>query len=233
MQGCRKQEIADGFKKRQGYFLDSSHLRAKGDNKITCCGVLTEYSRNQRELSSSTPTRIKQMVGCSVCVSWLPSESSVTCWERGRSWSGTVNPPHCISCGGRSLHLQKCKRPVSHYLALTTESWEDLQEKRGAVVQSCCRSPSCFLSLTSVLKRYFHPVICWVKRLDEYHCPCCPQPVGGVRVLQYQRPIWKCVLVFWCFVKPSHKQQSSGLEICWECPVLVLLLLALLDCRTG
>lgn len=38
------QEIANGFKKGQGNFLDGSPLHAKRDNKITCSGALTKGS---------------------------------------------------------------------------------------------------------------------------------------------------------------------------------------------
>lgn len=38
----KNEEIANGFKKGQGNFLDSSPLRTKRDNKITCSGALTK-----------------------------------------------------------------------------------------------------------------------------------------------------------------------------------------------
>lgn len=46
----KTQEIANGFKKGQGNFLDSSPLHTKRDNKITHSGALTKGSWNQRAL---------------------------------------------------------------------------------------------------------------------------------------------------------------------------------------
>lgn len=74
--GGKPQEIANGFRKAQGDFLDSSPLHTARDNKITCSGAL--------------------MKGSTTCVSCLASESPATSsvsrvpsWEAG----GKVQEP--------------------------------------------------------------------------------------------------------------------------------------------
>lgn len=74
--GGKPQEIANGFRKAQGDFLDSSPLHTERDNKITCSGAL--------------------MKGSTTCVSCLTSESPATftvsrvpSWEAG----GKVQEP--------------------------------------------------------------------------------------------------------------------------------------------
>lgn len=79
--GGKPQEIANGFRKARGNFIDSSPLHTERDNKITCSGAL--------------------MKGSTTCASCLASESPATftvsrvpSWEAGGKvqeavWSDT------------------------------------------------------------------------------------------------------------------------------------------------